>query len=125
MTGVGGRLEVVAVGLPPGALAFGEPAKLEVMGYRRCRWSGAEPYARPDRPPPARPSGRVTLGVGRRPAHSPDRRHRVGEAVVPLRVDRVGIMGMRERAVTIGGTLEARPVEGGFRVEAHLPYSRP
>jgi signal transduction histidine kinase len=37
----------------------------------------------------------------------------------------VGIMGMRERAVTVGGTLEARPVAGGFRVEAQLPYSRP
>jgi signal transduction histidine kinase len=37
----------------------------------------------------------------------------------------VGIMGMRERAVTVGGTLEAGPVAGGFRVEAQLPYSRP
>jgi signal transduction histidine kinase len=37
----------------------------------------------------------------------------------------VGIMGMRERAVTIGGTLEARSIGGGFRVEAHLPYLRP
>jgi signal transduction histidine kinase len=37
----------------------------------------------------------------------------------------VGIMGMRERAVTVGGTLEARPVASGFRVEAQLPYSRP
>jgi signal transduction histidine kinase len=37
----------------------------------------------------------------------------------------VGIMGMRERAVTVGGTLEARHVAGGFRVEAQLPYSRP
>jgi signal transduction histidine kinase len=32
---------------------------------------------------------------------------------------------MRERAVTIGGTLEARSIGGGFRVEAHLPYLRP
>jgi signal transduction histidine kinase len=37
----------------------------------------------------------------------------------------VGIMGMRERAVTVGGTFEARPVGGGFRVEARLPYARP
>jgi signal transduction histidine kinase len=36
----------------------------------------------------------------------------------------VGIMGMRERAVTVGGTFEARPVSGGFRVEAQLPYAR-
>jgi signal transduction histidine kinase len=33
----------------------------------------------------------------------------------------VGIMGMRERAVTVGGTLEAGPVASGFRVRARLP----
>jgi signal transduction histidine kinase len=33
----------------------------------------------------------------------------------------VGIMGMRERAVTVGGTLEAGPVASGFRVLAQLP----
>jgi signal transduction histidine kinase len=37
----------------------------------------------------------------------------------------VGIMGMRERAVTTGGTLDAQPVGRGFRVEARLPYARP
>jgi signal transduction histidine kinase len=36
----------------------------------------------------------------------------------------VGIMGMRERALTVGGTFQARPVRAGFRVEAHLPYPR-
>jgi signal transduction histidine kinase len=33
----------------------------------------------------------------------------------------VGIMGMRERAVTVGGTLEAGPAASGFRVLARLP----
>jgi signal transduction histidine kinase len=37
----------------------------------------------------------------------------------------VGIMGMRERAATVGGTFDARAIGGGFRVEAHLPYARP
>jgi signal transduction histidine kinase len=37
----------------------------------------------------------------------------------------VGIVGMRERAATVGGTLEARTVKGGFRVEARLPFARP
>ncbi len=37
----------------------------------------------------------------------------------------VGIMGMRERAATVGGTFDARPVGDGFRVEARLPYARP
>ena len=33
-----------------------------------------------------------------------------------------GIVGMRERALLLGGTLEARPrPSGGFRVVAHLP----
>ncbi len=34
----------------------------------------------------------------------------------------VGIAGMRERAITIGGTLQARPIPNGFRVHAELPY---
>jgi signal transduction histidine kinase len=34
-----------------------------------------------------------------------------------------GIAGMRERAVAVGGTLEAGPsAEGGFRVRACLPF---
>jgi signal transduction histidine kinase len=37
----------------------------------------------------------------------------------------VGIMGMRERAATVGGTIDAQPVGTGFRVEARLPYARP
>jgi len=34
----------------------------------------------------------------------------------------VGIIGMTERAETIGGTLHAAPVPNGFRVDAKLPY---
>ncbi|MDQ6822075.1 MAG: histidine kinase [Actinomycetota bacterium] len=34
----------------------------------------------------------------------------------------VGIVGMRERAITIGGTLQAGPIPDGFRVHAELPY---
>jgi signal transduction histidine kinase len=36
----------------------------------------------------------------------------------------VGIMGMTERAAAVGGTLNARPVPRGFRVDAELPYTR-
>ncbi len=36
----------------------------------------------------------------------------------------VGIMGMRERASTVGGTLDAGPVASGFRVLARLPCAR-
>jgi hypothetical protein len=89
--GVGGRLEVVAVGLPAGGgLAFGELATL--------RGDGISPVSLvrvlgPERGPIVRRPhvhhGRVTLGVGRRLAHSPDRRRGVREAVVPLRVDRL------------------------------------
>ncbi len=34
----------------------------------------------------------------------------------------VGIVGMRERAITIGGMLQAGPIPDGFRVHAELPY---
>jgi signal transduction histidine kinase len=36
----------------------------------------------------------------------------------------VGIVGMRERAAALGGTLAAGHFAGGFRVEADLPYTR-
>ena len=36
----------------------------------------------------------------------------------------VGITGMTERAAAVGGTLTARPVPRGFRVDAELPYTR-
>ncbi|WP_051323791.1 sensor histidine kinase [Candidatus Solirubrobacter pratensis] len=36
----------------------------------------------------------------------------------------VGIMGMTERAVATGGTLTARRLARGFRVDAELPYAR-
>jgi signal transduction histidine kinase len=36
----------------------------------------------------------------------------------------VGIMGMTERAAAVGGTLTARPLPRGFRVDAELPYAR-
>jgi signal transduction histidine kinase len=34
----------------------------------------------------------------------------------------VGILGMNERAIALGGTLEARPSDGNFTVTAELPY---
>jgi signal transduction histidine kinase len=36
----------------------------------------------------------------------------------------VGIMGMTERAAAIGGTVNARPLPRGFRVDAELPCAR-
>jgi signal transduction histidine kinase len=37
-----------------------------------------------------------------------------------------GLVGMRERATMLGGSLEAGPTEdGGFRVTAVLPFSPP
>jgi signal transduction histidine kinase len=36
----------------------------------------------------------------------------------------VGLIGMKERAAAVGGTLAAGPFEGGFRVAAELPLRR-
>jgi signal transduction histidine kinase len=36
----------------------------------------------------------------------------------------VGIMGMTERAAAVGGTMTARPLPHGFRVDAELPFAR-
>jgi signal transduction histidine kinase len=36
-----------------------------------------------------------------------------------------GVRGMRERAAALGGTLEAAPIAGGWRVRASLPVTAP
>ena len=36
-----------------------------------------------------------------------------------------GLIGMRERAALLGGTLDADQADGGFRVHARLPYGVP
>jgi signal transduction histidine kinase len=38
------------------------------------------------------------------------------------RADGHGIVGMRERAALLGGSLEAGASDGRFRVRANLPY---
>jgi signal transduction histidine kinase len=49
---------------------------------------------------------------------------RIGRSPVPS--TGIGIVGMTERAVSLGGTLAAEPTpDGGFRVEATIPYHRP
>jgi signal transduction histidine kinase len=54
----------------------------------------------------------VESADGRQPTDSDRQHRRAGH----------GIVGMRERARLLGGTLEARPrPDGGFRVVAHLP----
>jgi signal transduction histidine kinase len=54
-----------------------------------------------------------------RPAESP-----VGDRPAPAGRSGHGVVGMRERARLLGGTLEARPRPGGgFQVVAHLPVN--
>ena len=73
--------------------------------------------------------------------HAPGASARVAIAVAPEAIDidvhdaggagqdngpaGVGLIGMRERVVAVGGTLDAGPVPGGWRVRAHLPRCRP
>ncbi len=73
--------------------------------------------------------------------HAPGASARVAVAVAPEAIDvdvhdaggagadngpaGVGLIGMRERVEAVGGTLDARPVPGGWRVRAHLPRTPP
>ncbi|HEV2759562.1 MAG TPA: histidine kinase [Acidimicrobiales bacterium] len=73
--------------------------------------------------------------------HAPGASARVAVAVAPDAIDvdvhdaggvgrgkgpaGVGLVGMRERVEAVGGTLEAGPVPGGWRVRAHVPRGRP
>jgi signal transduction histidine kinase len=61
-------------------------------------------------------SQRLAVAVENAPGASPH-----GDGRAPG----VGILGMRERAAAAGGTLIARPLAGGFRVDADLPYAGP
>jgi signal transduction histidine kinase len=45
------------------------------------------------------------------------------EAEEPLAGLGLGLLGMRERAEIVGGTLEAGPTEDGFRVRASIPLA--
>ena len=72
--------------------------------------------------------------------HAPGASARVAVAVAPDAVDvdvldaggagsdngpaGVGLVGMRERVEAVGGTLDAGPVPGGWRVRAHVPRAR-
>jgi signal transduction histidine kinase len=58
-------------------------------------------------------SDRLVVGVKSGPGE-PANGHGIG----------VGIMGMKERAATVGGSLRAGPVLDGFHVDAELPYHR-
>jgi signal transduction histidine kinase len=57
----------------------------------------------------------VTNPVGRQPAEGP---------VTPPRGGH-GLVGMRERALLLGGELDAGRVNGDFRVRARIPYAGP
>jgi signal transduction histidine kinase len=73
--------------------------------------------------------------------HAPGASARVAVAVAPDAVDvdvfdagaaasgdgpaGVGLIGMRERVEAVGGTLQAGPVPGGWRVRAHVPRPVP
>jgi signal transduction histidine kinase len=58
-------------------------------------------------------SDRLVVGVESGPG-APANGHGIG----------VGIVGMNERAATVGGSLRAGPVPDGFHVDAELPYHR-
>ena len=114
----------------------------------RARTSGVDVSVHVDGEPPARISDATSIAAYRivQESLTNARRHAPGAGVVvTLRFDPhqlavsvdngsgngaaravtesgVGIIGMRERAGTVGGRLSAGPCENGFRVLAELPY---
>lgn len=115
--------------LVAGVASAGAPVDLEVVGDIE----GVEPVA-----------GLVVYRVVQESLnntvrHAPGASARVAVTVTPGAVDvdvvdeggagqnngpdGVGLVGMRERVEAVGGTLDAGPVPGGWRVRAHLPRS--
>jgi signal transduction histidine kinase len=74
----------------------------------------------------AGPAASASITIGYRPDALTVRVEDTGPGPASSTSDGNGIPGMRERAAALGGTLTAtgRP-EGGFRVDARLPLTRP
>jgi signal transduction histidine kinase len=111
----GTRLDLAVAGERPEEL----PEALELAAYRIVQ----ESLTNWRRHAPGSPA-RVTLGYGSdQLSITVDNPTVNGQTSAP--VDGGGIVGMRERAATVGGTLRVERAGGRFRVDAALPYQPP
>ena len=121
--------DVRGAGLPVEIEVVGEPAELpralDVSGYRIIQ----EALTNVLRHAPGA-STRVTVTYGADAVeldvanHPPARRPATVGGGAERAIGGHGLVGMRERAVVFGGTLEAGPCDdGGFRVHARLPLT--
>jgi signal transduction histidine kinase len=107
-------LEVRLTGTPPDDL----PAALDATAFRIVQesLSNAVNHARP---------ARVTVSVDRRPGELVLDVHDEGQRVARPARNGSGLLGMRERAASVGGEVDAGPAPGGgWHVTATLPDAR-
>ncbi|RAY12677.1 sensor histidine kinase [Actinomadura craniellae] len=116
------RAAGVEVSLAADGTPAGLPARVDLFAYRIVQEAltnvlkHAGPGARAEVRLGADRSGLVVEVLDGGPAALP------GPGVAPNGTRGHGIIGMRERALLLGGTLDARPrPDGGFHVVAHLP----
>lgn len=97
-------------------LPRGLPTRVDLSGYRIVQESLTNVLKHAG--PKARTEVRVSAADGAVDIEVSDR----GHAAAGLPGSGYGIVGMRERALLLGGSLTAGPqIDGGFRVAAHLP----
>jgi signal transduction histidine kinase len=102
-------IEVLDHANPVSARPGAQPSTASPPANPVPRTSTPPPAASPGAPPTASPAGEAGLR---------------SSAARPRRVAGHGIIGMRERAVLLGGSLDTGPhPDGGFRVVARLPVS--
>lgn len=104
------------VSLQMADLPRGLPTRVDLSGYRIVQESLTNVLKHAG--PKARTAVRVSAANGAVDIEVSDR----GHAAAGLPGSGYGIVGMRERALLLGGSLTASPqIDGGFRVAAHLP----
>ena len=97
-------------------LPRGLPTRVDLSGYRIIQESLTNVLKHAG--PKARTEVRVSAANGAVDIEVSDR----GHAAAGLPGSGYGIVGMRERALLLGGSLTAGPqIDGGFRVAAHMP----
>ena len=110
--------------------AAGQAIEFRVDGPARGAGARGRPGGVPDPPgvaderrPPRQRPGRCRDRLRRdRAVAAASRTRRRSAAAATAAADGHGVLGMRERAALLGGTIEAGRIDAAFRVVARLPY---